>query len=114
MNTETLNALKSVREAKTLVLNKLTDKTISKDEKLILGDVLIGLEADEDILINDTLQDMVDKINVSNDALKKLIVQMDKVSKHISDISNAVKKVSNILAVFTEITGKALSAGLLG
>ncbi len=114
MNTETLNALKSVREAKTMVLNKLTDKAISKNEKQILGDVLISLEDDENILINNTLQDMVDKINASNDALKKLIAQMDKVSQHISDISTAIKKVSNILSVFTEITGKALSAGLLG
>jgi hypothetical protein len=114
MNTETLNALKSVREAKTMILNKLTDKAISKNEKQILGDVLISLEDDENILINNTLQDMVDKINASNDALKKLIVQMDKVSQHISDISTAIKKVSNILSVFTEITGKALGAGLLG
>ncbi len=114
MNTETLNALKSVRDAKTAVISKLTDPSISADEKKVLGSVLIRLQDEEDILINCTLQDMIDKINTSNSALQILIQQMDKVSQHISDISNTIKKVSNMLSVLTEITAKALSAGLLG
>ena len=113
MNTETLNALKQVREAKTMVLNKLTDITLSHAEKQILGEVLLNLQEDEDTLINSVLQDMVDKINASNDALKNLIEQMDKASQNISEISNTIKKISNVLSTLTEITTKALSAGLL-
>ena len=114
MTTETLNALKQVREAKTMVLAKLTDITISQEEKQILGDVLINLQDQENTLINFTLQDMVDKINASNAALKNLIQQMDNASQNISAISNTIKKISNVLSTLTEITTKALSAGLLG
>lgn len=114
MTTETLNALKQVREAKTMVLSKLTDTTVSKEEKLILGDVLINLQDQEDILINFTLQAMVDKINASNSALQDLIKQMNNASQNISEISTAIKKISNVLSTLTEITTKALSAGLLG
>lgn len=114
MTTETLNALKSVRDAKTAVITKLTDPSISPGEKKVLGSVLITLQDEEDILINCTLQDMVDKINTSNASMQILIKQMDKVSQHISDISNIVKKVSNMLSVLTEITTRAISVGLLG
>jgi hypothetical protein len=114
MTTETLNALKQVREAKTMVLSKLTDTTVSKEEKLILGDVLINLQDQEDILINFTLQAMVDKINASNSALQDLIKQMNNASQNISEIRTAIKKISNVLSTLTEITTKALSAGLLG
>jgi flagellar hook-basal body complex protein FliE len=114
MTTETLNALKSVRDAKTAVISKLTDSPISADEKKVLGSVLITLEDEENILINCTLQDMVDKINTSNNSLQVLILQMDKVSKHLSDISDTIKKVSKMLSVLTEIISKAFSAGLLG
>ena len=114
MNTETLNALTQVREGRTMVLNKLTDITISHDEKQILGDVLLNLQQQEDILINSVLKDMVDKINTSNAALQILIQQMDKASQNIADVSNAIKKISNVLSTLTEITASALSAGLLG
>jgi hypothetical protein len=114
MNTETLNALKKVTEGKTMVLSKLTDKTISQEEKRILGDVLINLQEQENTLINFTLQAMVDKINISTGALQNLIQQMDNTSQKLSVISNTIKKISNILSTLTEITTKALSAGLLG
>jgi prophage DNA circulation protein len=114
MTTETLNALKSVRDAKTAVISKLTDSSISADEKKVLGSVLVTLEDEENILINCTLQDMVDKINTSNNSLQVLILQMDKVSKHLSVISDTIKKVSKMLSVLTEIISKAFSAGLLG
>ena len=113
MNTEILNALKQVREAKTIVLNKLTDKTISQDEKRILGDVLINFQEQENTLINFTLNDMVDKINASNAALQNLILQMDNVSQNLSGISNTIKKISNVLSTLAEITTKALNTGLL-
>jgi hypothetical protein len=114
MKTESLNALKQVREAKMMVLSKLTDTTISQEEKRILGDVLINLQEQENTLINFTLQDMVDKINATNPALENLIQQMDNISQKLSAISNTIKKISNVLSTLTEITTKALNAGLLG
>ena len=114
MNTESLNALKQVREGKTMVLSKLSDTTISKEEKQIAGEVLIQLQELEDTLINFTLQEMVDKINASNAALQNLLQEMDNASQNISALSNTIKKISNVLSTLTEITTKAISAGLLG
>jgi hypothetical protein len=114
MNTAVLNALKQVREAKTMVLSSLTDTTIDPGEKRILGGILINLQEQEDTLINFTLQDMADKINASNAALKTLIQQMDDASQNLAGISNAIKKISGVLSTLTDIITKALSAGLLG
>ena len=114
MTSVTLNALKQVREAKMMVLDKLTDNTISQEEKRILGDVLINLQDQENTLINFTLQDMIDKINASNAALKNLIQQMENASQKISAISDTIKKISHVLSTLTEITTKAISAGLIG
>ena len=114
MTTETLSALKQVREAKMMVLGKLSDNTISQEEKRILGDVLINLQEQENTLINFTLQDMIDKINATNVGLENLIKQMDNASQKLSAISNTVKKISGVLSTLTEITTKAMSAGLLG
>ena len=113
MNTAVLNALKQVREAKTIVLSKLSDSALGQGDKRILGDVLINLQEQENTLINFTLQEMVDKINSTNTALQNLIAQMDRTSQKLSDISNTVKKVSGVLSTLTEIINKALSAGLI-
>jgi len=75
---------------------------------------LINLQEQENILINFTLLSMVNKINASNAALENIIQQMDQASQKLSAISNTVKKISNVLSTLTEITTKALSAGLLG
>ena len=113
MTPETSNALNQVSEGRKMVLSKLTDITISHDEKQVLGKVLIILQEQEDILINSVLKDMVDKINASNEELKNLIQQMDNASQNISEISNTIKKISNVLSTLTEITARAISAGLL-
>ena len=114
MNTETLNALKQVREAKTAILSKLAGNSISQEEKKIVGEALINLQDQENILINFTLLAMVNKINASNADLENIIQQMDHASQKLTAISNTVKKISNVLSTLTEITTKALSAGLLG
>jgi hypothetical protein len=97
-----------------MVLGKLSDTTLSHEEKRIMGDILLNLQEHENVLINFTLQDMVDKINESNIALKSLITQMENASHNISSISNTIKKISGVLSTLTEITTKAMGAGLLG
>jgi len=114
MNTETLNALKQVAQARATVLSALNDDTLPVNEKGMLQAVLLNLQDQEDALINYTLQDMADKINASNTALQALIQQMNTASQQITAVNNAIKKVSNVLSTLAEITNKALAAGLLG
>ena len=70
MNTEAINTLKQVREGINAIQIQLSDSTLTKKEKSLLGDVLLNLNDLEDIIINNILQDMVDKINSSNALLK--------------------------------------------
>ena len=114
MNTETLNALKQLAQAKATVLSALNDDTLPITEKEILDGVLLNLQDQENTLINYTLQDMTDRINASNIALQALIQQMNSASQQIAGINSAIKKVSNVLSTLAEITSKALAAGLLG
>jgi ABC-type transporter Mla subunit MlaD len=113
MNTETLNALKLISDAKSQVVSELSDPALPLEEKQILGDVMVNLQDHENTLINFTLQDMIDKIDASNAGLQDLIQQMNDASANIAAISDTIKKISSMLSTLTEITGKALSAGLL-
>lgn len=113
MNTETLNALKEVGNAKNKVLDKLTNSELGLDEKKVLGNILINLQEQEDILINYTLQDMVDKVSSSNSGLQDLIIKMNATSLRIESISNTIEKISKTLSILVEITAKALSVGLI-
>jgi len=114
MTTATMGALRQVREAKTMVLTRLGDPAISREEKHLLGEVLINLQQQENTLINFTLQEMVDKVNATNSSLKDLIHEMNQSLPQLSALSNTIKKISGVLATLTEITTKALSAGLIG
>ncbi|MEO7119497.1 MAG: hypothetical protein ABIY62_00285 [Ginsengibacter sp.] len=113
MNTETLNALKLIGNAKSQVVSELTDPALPPEEKQILGNILVNLQDHENTLINFTLQDMIDKIDSANADLQDLIEQMNDASENIAAISDTISKISGMLSTLTEITGKALSAGLL-
>lgn len=113
MNTAVLNALRQVREAKLNVLARLSDHSLQQEDRKVLEKVQLNLKEQENILINFTLQDMIDKINASNADLQILIQQMDQASTKLSDISNVIKKVSGVLSTLTEIINKAIGAGLL-
>jgi predicted nuclease with TOPRIM domain len=113
MNTETLNALKEVREGLNTLQQALTQPGLAHDEKELLSTVLLNLKEQEDILINNILQDMVDKINASNDELQQLIAEMEAAGERLARFSDMVKKISDKVGMLAHITTKALSAGLL-
>lgn len=114
MNTETLNALKQVRDGINALQQALNDPDLTHDEKVFISTVLVNLNEQEDILINDVLQAMVDKINASNDELKQLIRKMSAAEQRIARFSDTIKKISHALETLAEITAKAMKAGLLG
>lgn len=113
MNTEIINTLKKVREAINVTQIELNDPTLSSDEKSLLAKTIINLNKTEDIIINKVLQEMVDKINSTNDELKQLIEEMKTSTQKIAQFSNTIKKISDVLGVLIEITTKAMSAGIL-
>lgn len=113
MNTEALNTLKQVREGINAVQIALNDPALDPDEKKVLGKVAINLNRQEDILINNILQAMVDKINACNGELKRLITEMEAASERLARFSDTVKKISDVLGTLAEITAKAMTAGIL-
>ena len=113
MNTEAINTLKHVREGINAIQIEMNDETLKVNEKRLLAETLINLNRIEDIIINNALQDMVDKINSSNNQLKLLIVNMKASTERIARFSNIIKKISDTVGVLAEITSKAMSAGIL-
>jgi hypothetical protein len=113
MNTEAFNALKQVREVANELQMMLNDTSLTLDERFLLEQVLSNLYELEDIIIELTLQAMVDKINESNESLKKLIADMKHESDNIAKFAATVQKVSDVVGVFAQITEKAIDAGLV-
>ena len=113
MNTEAMNTLKQIREGINALQIELNDQTLTRNERSLLGDALINLNELEDIVINTMLQEMVDKINSSNNQLKKLITDMQASTVRIAKFSNKIKSVSDTVGVLAHITKKALSVGIL-
>jgi DNA repair ATPase RecN len=114
MNTESINTLKLIKEVKTQLQELLNDESLKKGERKLIERVISNLMEIEDAIILETLQAMVDKINASNANLQKLIAEMEESSDEIAKFSNAVKKVSDVVAVLGEITSKAIKAGIVG
>jgi hypothetical protein len=113
MNTEAFNALKQVREVANELQMMLNDTSLTRDERFLLEQVLSNLYELEDIIIELTLQAMVDKINESNESLKKLIADMKHESDNIAKFAATVQKVSDVVGVLAQITEKAIDAGLV-
>jgi len=113
MNTETLNALKQVRLVTGQLQDALKDPTLTQAEKKLLRQAINDQMDLQDTLIQDTMQAMVDKINSANTDLQQLTAKMEKTSEKLAKQAGTIKKVSDMVGTLAEITGKAISAGLL-
>ncbi len=115
MNTEAMNALKQIRETTNQLQQELTNLYYidHDDDRLLLESVMNNLYDQEDLIINNTIQTIVDKLSEGNDKLQVLIGKMDTASTQISKLSAIVKKVSDMVAALVKITTVAVSAGLL-
>ena len=113
MNTEALNTIKQIREGINLLQIELNDPALTLQEKGLLADAVINLNRMDDIIINNILHDMIDKINSSNAELIALISRMEAASEKIAQFSETIKKISKTVGVLAEITAKAISVGIL-
>lgn len=115
MNTEAMNALKQIRETTNQLQQELTSLYYvdHDDDRLLLESVMNNLYDQEDLIINNTIQTIVNKLSEGNDKLQVLIGKMNTASTQISKFSAAVKKTSDIISALVEITTVAVSSGLL-
>lgn len=113
MNTEALSTMKQIRDAVGQIQVQLNDPTYKAADKQLLQEALSNLLDQEDVIINNSLQAMVDKLNAGNADFQSTISDMKKASAKISAFADTLKKVSDVIGVLTEITTKAISAGLL-
>lgn len=114
MNTEAMNTLRQVRATIKIVQLQLADVSLQKNERDLLEIALQNLNDMDDIIVNNVLQEMIDKINVANDQLKDLIVKMKASTDKIARFSNAIKTISDTVGVLTTIMSQAMKAGILG
>lgn len=114
MNTETLNALKQVNLQIQQLQELLSDPKIKPEEEEPMEEALVALESMQDTLIHQVMQQMIDALNASNAKLQDVMTRMEKVSASLAKLAGTIKKVSDLVGTLTQITQKALSAGLLG
>src|SRR4051812_30086960 len=112
MNTEAIKTLKQVREVISQMQLLLNDKSLNEDERRLTEQIISNLLEVEDVIIMETLQAMVDKLNVSNTKLQELNCQMEESTIKMAKLSETVKKVSDVIGVLAEITAKAITAGI--
>ncbi len=113
MNTESINTLKLIREAIGEVEQELGNPDLDKTDKKLLTKVFFELSKAESIIINETLMQMVKELNANNKKLEKMITDMEASSAKIAKLSRTIKKVSKVIGVLADITGKAITAGIL-
>lgn len=114
MNTEAMNALRQIRETTNQLEQELTSLNDSDHyDKSLLESVINNLYDQEDLIINNTIQTIVNELSEGNDQLQVLIGKMDIASMQISKLSAIVKKASDMIAALVKITTVAVSAGLL-
>jgi hypothetical protein len=113
MNTEAINTIKQIRESVGQIQVQLNDPTYKAADKQLLQEALSNLLDQEDVIINNSLQAMVDKLNASNTDLQSIIADMKKASAKIAAFADTLKKVSVVIGVLAEITTKAITAGLV-
>ncbi len=112
MNTEILNTIRQIREVISELQTELNNSH-SAQEKQLLEKALNNLFAQENILLNEILQAMVDKVNAANGELKSLVAEMEQSAKKIAELSGKIKKISNVIGTLVEITSKAIGAGII-
>ncbi len=115
MNTEAMNALKQIRETTNALQQELNNLyyTDHDDDRKLLEAILNNLFDQEDLIINNTLQTIVNKLKKDNLKLQALIDKMNTETGEIAKVSTIVKKASDIIAALVKITTVAVSAGLL-
>ena len=113
MNTEAINTIKQIRESVGQIQVQLNDPAYKAADKQLLQEALSNLLDQEDVIINNSLQAMVDKLNASNTDLQGIIADMKKASAKIAAFADTLKKVSVVIGVLAEITTKAITAGLV-
>lgn len=115
MNTEAMNALKQIRETTNQLQEELDDPYYKKhvDDRLLLESTMNNLYDQEDLIINNTIQNIVQQLNEGNNELQALIDKMTASSDRIAKFSAVVKKASDMIAALVKITTVAVSAGLL-
>jgi hypothetical protein len=114
MNTETLNALKQVNGLIAQLQDAHRDPALTPPEKVLVQQALNDQCDIQDTLIQDSLQAMVDKIDAANVDLQALMTRMQQTSDKLARLATSIKKVSDVVGALSEITSKAISAGLLG
>ena len=113
MNDDKLAALKQVNLLIVQLHDALNDPALSPTERKLIEEAINDQSDVRDVLIENTLQAMVDKINSANKDLQDLTARMEKTSEKLAKLAASIKKVADILGTLAQATTKVLSSGLI-
>lgn len=112
MNTEILNTLKSVQQAKEEAIDEKANPDLSKAEKLKLEPLIVHLNNIERALINEARDEMINAL--TNDALplKELTEEMKTSIQKLERVAEIVQTAAEKVEALIKIMGIATKVGL--
>ena len=112
-NTERMNALKQVAEARKAVGEARQDSNLTPKQIQLLDDVYRELMDTEDTLIHEEIQDSIAKLNEHSKALGDLTTRLKRSTEQLKEVGETISTVAKIIGVLADIVAKAASVGLL-
>lgn len=108
-----MNTLKQVRDALRTLQEKQNDPMLSAEERSMVEEGIWLLSEQEDVIINNSLEEMVGELNERNEQLSGLCDRIDESAGRLGNVAKTIRKVATVVGVLTEIITKASGAGLL-
>jgi cell division septum initiation protein DivIVA len=112
-NTERLNALQMVTEARREVGEARSESDLTATQQQLLDDVYDELVDLEDALIHEDIKASIKKLEKGAEALTDLTGRMKRSVQSVKSLAKKVETATKAVAVLAEIVAKAVSAGLL-
>ncbi len=110
-NTEKITVLQAVRNAKKQVMEARRDPSLKKDEQGVLEKSYNALEAAEDDIIIDDIEDCIRALKADTEKLKAISSDIKKKIAKLASLADDVKKAANAIKTLVDILSKAGTLG---
>jgi len=112
MNTEILNTLKAVQEARTEATKAFAKPALTDAERLVLEPIIIHLSNLEGSLLNKVKEELIEALTKDTEPLQALVEEIERSIKKLERIATLVKSVSEKIEALINIIGIAASVGI--
>jgi hypothetical protein len=106
-NTQRIEVLQIVRQAKTAVRDEGSDADLNKQQKAVLDNLFVDLERLEDDLILGVLDEKIESLTSTSKNLKAVAEDVKQEIDKLSGIAEMVEKAAKGVEMLVDVAGKA-------